>query len=639
MFLVMNEQWCGPGHRSRSEVRAGRVLATVVTVLTVAMFGACGTPADSIGAGSVGTTAARPSAPGATVHPGPELFRIGTAVAPVGYWMTAWMFNDIMRTAGFEGPVGDTRSSRMWVPEIEGQWLMEALHAVAVDSAGWPVSMTLTDGRRADRLTTIVLAPEVGRAFPAGIYRLLFDGSGTITVAGGDIVAEPAPGERHIRYEPGPEPGESGLLISILETDPAGTGDYLRNFRLYRPDASPAFRDRPGAATPRGVEADIPRFTRRYLDYLRPYTVIRPLHFLGDQTVYGPRFPWEDRTTESYSHWGGAMGAPYEVAADLANRSDSDLWLNVPIAADDAFVGALADLMVARLDDGRKLYVELGNELWNWSDPYAIGRQYALTRARARWPGILDTVQPWSDGEPVHEAMLVYSWQGARTVEVGEIFRAAFGAEADRVVVVLAGQIGASAPFWHPSRYLLETPVAVHEDGVPPAGEMVDAFAVAPYVGEAAGEIEFSRRSPEAFLREAIAFVRGEGRWHADATEPGLRYQIRSDVALAREWGLPLVAYEGGQHFTGSRFTRDVVNPHPAMYDLYRALLQVWREEGGGLFVHFAGIVPRGVSPPGAEPSYFQSENFGVKELQTQTPAEAPKWRALLDEMRATGQY
>jgi hypothetical protein len=74
------------------------------------------------------------------------------------------------------------------------------------------------------------------------------------------------------------------------------------------------------------------------------------------------------------------------------------------------------------------------------------------------------------------------------------------------------------------------------------------------------------------------------------------------------------------------------------MRELYDALFSVWQEEGGGLFVHYAGIIPRGRSEPGEEPNYFQSENFGIKELQRQSRADAPKWDAVLEEMVEAGQ-
>ncbi|MFW5653253.1 MAG: hypothetical protein ACOC0P_04335 [Planctomycetota bacterium] len=543
-------------------------------------------------------------------------FQIGNAVSPINYWMTAWMLNDMFRMAGFESESGDTRPSRAWIPTINGEWIGDRRWDVPTDNLGWPMSLRLQGGDRADRLTSIIVGHEFTDVFPTGTYRVLWEGEGELLVEGPANVVEVGPQELNFEYD-----GTSEIFLSILETDPDRTGNYIRNIQVLRPDAVPG-----------------ERFNRTYLEEIRPYAVIRPLHLLGDQLTYGPRIAWEDRKPENYSHWGGSLGAPYEIAIDLANQSDSDLWLNVPIAASDNFMQNLANLAFNNLDRDRRLYIELGNELWNWAMPYELGRQYVLSQARERWPGVEGTIRPWSDGEPVNEAMMLHSWQGARTAEMAQIFRGAFGDASNRVVVVLAGQVGASQPFWDLSRLILESPVWVGEEGASPAATYADAFAVAPYVSEEEGVIEFSRTSPRAFIGDAIRYTRGEDPWGPNADEPGLRYLIRSDRALAAEFDLPLITYEGGQHFIGSIFTRDRVNPHPDMALLYETLFDVWREEGGGLFTHFAGIIPRGVNEPGTDPTYYQTENFGIKELQTQTEANAPKWRALRNEMRELGQ-
>ncbi|MFP4551090.1 MAG: hypothetical protein ACLFNT_09815 [Spirochaetales bacterium] len=548
--------------------------------------------------------------------PGPETFRIGNAVSPVNYWMTAWMFNDVFRQAGFEAEIGDTRPSELWIPVVDWQWFIEDRHLVLTDELGWPRSMTLEDGRRASQLATIVVnGVDIEGAYPAGIYRLTYEGSGSFAVDGGEIVSE-RPGEVEIEYG-----GSNLLIVYVTQTDPEQTGDYIRNIELRRPDA-----------TEEGW------FLPEYIEYLKPYSVIRPLHFFGDQLTYGPEVDWEDRKPVEYSHWGGALGAPYEVAIALANESVSDLWVNIPVAADDTYVRELARLLLDQLDSNRKVYIEYGNELWNFTFPYQIAREYVLEVAQERWPGVYEAVQPYSDGDPVNEVMMINSYQGARTVEIAEIFRDVWSAHRDRLIIVAAGQLGASHPYYFPSRYLLGCPVYVGEEGGPECGTQVDAFAIAGYVGEAEGEIEFDRSSPEAFFTDAIDFVRGEGEWGPNSEEPGMRYLFRLDKALADEYGLPLIAYEGGQHFIGSRYTRDVINRHPMMRELYDALFDVWQEEGGGLFVHLSGIIPPGQSEPGEEPSYFQSENFGIKETQSQTRVEAPKWDAVLETMEEIDQ-
>ncbi|MFP4644891.1 MAG: hypothetical protein ACLFM0_11095 [Spirochaetales bacterium] len=545
--------------------------------------------------------------------PGPETFTVGNAVSQINYWMTAWMLNDVFKMAGWEAEIGDTEPSELWVPVVAGEWRMDERDLVQTDELGWATTLELANGERADALVTIVMGGlEIPNAFPTGEYTLTWEGSGEILVEGATLVNEES-NELIYEYD-----GTGTVIIYLLETDPA---DYVRNISMTRPDA---------------VAGET--FNREYIEYLKPFSVIRPLHFFGEQLSYGPPIAWEDRKPLAYSHWGGALGAPFEVGIDLANESVSDLWLNVPIAADDEFVRELAELTLERLDSNRKLYIELGNELWNFTDPYQIGRDYALSLAQGRWPGVLGSEPDYLDGEEVYENTMIFSWQGIRTVEIKEVFEEVWGSEADRIVTVLAGQIGGSHPLWPQSRDLLGCPIAVGEEGIPPCGSEVDAFAVAPYVAEFEGEVEFSRASPEEFLQDAITYVRGEAPWGESAEEPGIRYAIRNDKALADEYGITLVSYEGGQHFTGSSFTRDVVNEHPMLRDLYNALFNVWREEGGGLFVHLHGVIPRGQSEPDEEPSYFESENFGIKETQTMTRAEAPKWDAVLEWMERLGQ-
>ncbi|MFW6336250.1 MAG: hypothetical protein ACOC3G_03895 [Phycisphaeraceae bacterium] len=55
------------------------------------------------------------------------------------------------------------------------------------------------------------------------------------------------------------------------------------------------------------------------------------------------------------------------------------------------------------------------------------------------------------------------------------------------------------------------------------------------------------------------------------------------------------------------------------------------------MFAHFAGIIPRGPNDPGIEPGDFESEHFGLKELQTRGWEDAAKWDTVLDEMEQTG--
>ena len=551
------------------------------------------------------------SSAGSGVHPGPETFRIGNAVSPVNYAMTAWMLNDLFKQSGhFAEDVDDTTFGSAFIPDHDGS----KVPYLRLDAHGWPTSMTLDDGTTAERLIVYLLL-DSGKTdyMPSGNYTVTYEGEGTMNFTGATIISEEA-GRIVIDYD-----GSDVLWIEITETDPQNNGDYLRNIAVIRPDA---------------VEGE--RFNRTYLTYLEPFSVIRPLHMGGETYTYGSTpLDWDARKPEDYANWGGNMGAPYEVMIDLANQSASDLWLNLPVAATDNFLGHLADLTHAQLDTTRKLYIELGNELWNYSEPYAFGRAYALAQAELTWPGIMGTHRSWQDPDDViNEPLMVHSWQGKRTIEACELFREHWQDDADRVVCVIAGQFGGST--WGLNQLVLESPVYVQESGGRSAGSVVDAFAVGTYIGEEEGVITFDRSSPETFFAEATRFVNGTGEYDASAAEPGMRYAVRADRQLAAQYGLPLTAYEGGHHFIGSSYTRDVIANHTLMYDLYRSLFTMWQEEACGLFVHYAGIIPRGQNEVGQEPEYFQSENFGIIETQTQT--QTPKLDAVLDVMNAIGQ-
>ena len=484
------------------------------------------------------------------------------------------------------------------------------------DALGWPTSMVLSNGETPDQLIAFIAGgSELPNVLPAGDYSVTWEGTGELTAQGAQIAAMSS-NAMTLTYD-----GNQPLFLNLTSTDPQGTGDYIRNIEILRPDA-----------------VDGERFTRTYLDFVNPFTVIRPLHMVGERSVYGSSYDWSLRKPENYSHWGGAHGAPYEVAIDLANQSNSDLWLNIPVAGNDAFFTELADLTLARLAPERKLYIELGNEIWNFAFPYNFGRDQARAAAEARWPGVLGEVRPWSGGDPVDDFMFVGSYVGVRLAEACDIFKARWGDQSNRVFCVMAGQVGASQPPYAPNRSLLETPVYVNEEGGSAVHGKFDAFATAPYIGDVEGPTAFDRTSAETFFADATAYVLGEGDYAESVAEPGLRYLIRGDKALADEFDLPYIAYEGGHHFIGSSFTRDVIANHPLMYNLYQTFFDVWEEEGGGLFVHYAGIQQPGFNEAGVEPSYFESENFGIIERQEQALEDSPKLRAVLDIMTEIGQ-
>jgi hypothetical protein len=102
---------------------------------------------------------------------------------------------------------------------------------------------------------------------------------------------------------------------------------------------------------------------------------------------------------------------------------------------------------------------------------------------------------------------------------------------------------------------------------------------------------------------------------------------IRYQAGVAQKYGLPLVAYEGGQHLTaeiGLENDEELIkffialNRHPNMYKLYTDLLNGWKQSGGTIFMHYVDI---------AAPSKWGT--WGALEYANQK--SSPKYQALID--------
>ena len=87
-----------------------------------------------------------------------------------------------------------------------------------------------------------------------------------------------------------------------------------------------------------------------------------------------PAVAWANRTAPGWANWAGSVrrpdgtpdqGGPWEVAVELCNAAGRDMWVNVPLHANDDYVSSLAHLLLATLDADLNIYVEYSNELWH----------------------------------------------------------------------------------------------------------------------------------------------------------------------------------------------------------------------------------------------------------------------------------
>jgi hypothetical protein len=415
------------------------------------------------------------------------------------------------------------------------------------------------------RVETLIFRDLDGH-YPAGDYLCTYDGTGSVAITQFDVEPISAqPGRIKFRVR---RPGNGGILIQVTASSPR---DPIRNLKVWLP----------------GLENAASPFHPLYLERLAPFRVIRFMDW--QRTNNSPVFTWSQRAKPTDVRWSTDLGVPIEVCVDLANALKADPWLCIPHRADDDFVRAMVSLVKERLAPDRKFYLEYSNEVWNWSFEQT---RYAAERGKKL-----------NLGAPDH-----LHFYARRSTEIFDIAAEVFGRR-DRLIRVLSGQ------FANPSdcEYLLK-----YRDTF----KNVDALAVGAYFGYEFGGPESAAATVKLTVDQLLDGCA------AEINGPH-RQQIRRLAALAKKYGVQLMAYEGGQHLVGHgglENNRDLetlfvaANRHPRMADLYRQQLTHWFAEGGRDFIIFSYA---------GQPSKWGS--WGVLEYQNQNVDAAPKYRAVVD--------
>lgn len=478
---------------------------------------------------------------------GPSL---GTNLSGLTDWSTAFPFVDLFRL------------SRGWYTQSEGEFDTGEAGLLDLDAAGWLRGFT-RDGSPApfERVSTILFT---GGHVPAGVYVLDWKGKGEIALG---LVPENAilsrkDGRIELRLEAG-----QMLEISILATDPAGNGNYIRDIRLYnRQDADLLAADR--------------QFTPEFLDRIGDFRSLRFMDWMG--TNNSTTRHWSDRP-EGGDARETVNGASVETMVALANEVRADPWFTLPHLASDAYIRAFATYVRDHLAEGLVARFEFSNEVWNWGFDQA---HHAQRQAERLW------------GEGVEGGWM--QWYGMRAARMAGIVAEVFGAETGtRALNVFSTQSG-----WQGLEdYALDAPAFVAAGGGAPRDAPFHVYAIAPYFGGSIGATEMAGRVDEwiamgkAGFRAAIAYLRS-----GDAADTLARIgeTIAYHAGVAEGLGWQLEAYEGGQHivdldglFGGAQdpaqtaFFVDLVK-RPAFRQLYQEYFEIWRENGGGLMAQFS---------------------------------------------------
>jgi hypothetical protein len=379
--------------------------------------------------------------------------------------------------------------------------------------------------------------------YPGGVYKLRFRGRARITFEGprfrgmGPVVR----GSDGIsRADVMIKEGHGLLHMLVSDVDPK---DPLRDLHLIRPGYDP---EHP------------PTFTKEFLRRMRPFKTIRSMGWL--EIIPSTIREWSDRPKPDDFYEPG-RGVPLETMIELCNTIGADLWLNTPGMANDEYIHQMARMVRDQLAPDRLVYLERSNEVWN-----SAYKEYHHTFEEAK---------KHPDRYAARQGFLLIAQRHAdESARIAGIFRKEFGSQAGRLRPVLAGQSVNPVFLATGLDYLASR-------GIKPS-EVFYAIAIATYL-----KMSPEDDLPGISMDQLFAAIEADYRRRI---EPG----VHKHAALAKQYGLRLVAYEGGQGLEAmNRKLKKKVNQElklraqfdPRMAHVYEIMTQGWLNAGGGLFI------------------------------------------------------
>ncbi len=307
-----------------------------------------------------------------------------------------------------------------------------------------------------------------------------------------------------------------------------------------------------------------PLFTNEFIDHIARFKVLRFMDWL--RTNNNPSTSWATRTPPN-RHYMPATGVPWEHVIALANQTQKDIWINIPVAADDDYVLQLARLLKSTLNGNSKIYVEYSNELWN-SQFYQFGtnRNLATQELYDNPSSVLAY-----DGK-THVDVIGFRRIAKRGKEISDIFRSVYGDAAMMTTVrpVFASQVVQT--------YLAQLGLSFIDAVYGPPSRYFYAFAGAPYFNMG------SLQQVDGLSVDAVLQALGDS-----VTALPRQAYLEKNVAFASWYGLPFFAYEAGSDTfgAGSLAAKKAATLDPRMLDLCKRYLSTWYAGGGQMLLWY----------------------------------------------------
>ncbi len=420
-----------------------------------------------------------------------------------------------------------------------------------IGSDGWPTS----DFR------IFAMAAQQNTQNLAGAYTIVFNGQADLSTTGGgagSITGKTFDATTNTTRATLNFPsGAENLLVDF-----GNTGGTVKNVRIIRPGLN---AETPPLLNP-PWKAHVQRFPLvRFLDWTRTN---------GNRDV-----SWADRTTPQKLKT-EAYIAQWETVIDAANWLNRDPWINVPVQANDEYVHNLAILLRDRLNANLNVYVEYGNELWNFGirdvdmDAMQGGTPFNGASVNA---SLAEATPPNSplrfDGES-NRFTLGFRRIALRLTQISDIFKEEWGTAAinTRVRPVLAGQMA--------NRFVISEGLRLIDEGLKiQPSSVIYAISGAPYIFPSSVPDGNADETPGLSTQ---AILDGLSAGVANAPNEDGAYGYVTHAGLAAWYGLKVVAYEAGfDNFGGQNIAnKRLANLDPQIKGICKNLINQWHSFG-----------------------------------------------------------
>ncbi|MDW8206954.1 MAG: hypothetical protein RMJ43_03900 [Chloroherpetonaceae bacterium] len=449
--------------------------------------------------------------------------------------------------------------------------LPDSAQPAPTDNNGWPTAdcqTVLFDIRPIPAWDPPIDDPEAFQPDWSGTYKLSFNGQATLTLKDPNGIQI-----RNQKYDPDTNRTSADILV------PPTAGILLLAFSRTR--RSPRHPENSGITNLRVTRPGYPHnttqtFTNEFLNALKPFRILRYMDWL--ETNHNPGYygdpghhalHWKDRrlpTDATQVPTGNKYGVAWEYCIQLANLTDTHMWINIPVAATDDYVLQLARMLKNNLKPQLRIYIEHSNEVWNFGFP-----QYTYNKLAA-----IDEVRkgnsPLNNDNINDEERFAHRRHAQRLIQITRTFQNVFGT---RSLLTRIRPVYASWLIQPQSHYRDVLTWVENTYGHP--GKFFYALASAAYFNA-------QTAPPDASPQQILQAMR-------QSTQESLQYH-RQIKAIADHYRIKYAQYEIGPD-TGGGSTVNVANRIranrlPEIKDVILENARLWFQMGGDAYIYFA---------------------------------------------------